>query len=188
MLIAITATDKSLQAEVDPRFGRAAYYLIVDTTSGEITALDNSDGINAANGAGTGAVQRLSEAGVQKLYTGRIGPKAAAALEQAAITCYENISGTVQTVLEQLEAGDAPAPDESLRETQVPSPPQHGPEILPGAGRGQGRGRGMGRGRGLGLGGGRGACFSATPATPTRPQSETFEKERVPDSKYRLIN
>ncbi|MEA3362298.1 MAG: NifB/NifX family molybdenum-iron cluster-binding protein, partial [Thermodesulfobacteriota bacterium] len=70
MLIAITALENSLQSEIDPRFGRAAHYMIINTVTNEVTAHNNSDGINASNGAGTGAAQTLSEYGVEALYTG----------------------------------------------------------------------------------------------------------------------
>ncbi|MFK5926922.1 MAG: NifB/NifX family molybdenum-iron cluster-binding protein, partial [Desulfuromusa sp.] len=67
MLIAITAQENSLQSEIDPRFGRAAYYMIVNTETDEVTVHDNSAGVGASNGAGTGAAQTLSEYGVEAL-------------------------------------------------------------------------------------------------------------------------
>ncbi len=157
MLIAITAVGDTLQAEVDPRFGRAAYYMVVNTETGEVKAHDNSDGINAANGAGTGAAQTLSELGVEALYTGRVGPKAAAVLNQAGIPYYENISGTVAEVLEQLDQGlpaTAAATPGDNRTTAAGSPSFR--DAAPGAGQGMGGGRGQGLGRGMGMGGGRG--------------------------------
>jgi len=161
MLIAITATENSLQAEIDPRFGRAAYYMIINTITGETMPHDNSDGINASNGAGTGAAQTLSEYGVEALYTGRVGPKAAEVLDKAGIPYYENISGTVQQLLDRLKNGEAmqtnPTPTATappVRDTD-PVSAQTCPGALlgsteRGAGRGQGMGRGMGQGRGAG--------------------------------------
>ena len=121
MLIAITALENSLQSEIDPRFGRAAYYMIVNTETDEITVHNNSDGINASNGAGTGAVQTLSEYGVEALYTGRVGPKAAEVLNQAKIPYYENITGTVQSVLDQLKGGKVSQNTDQNNLTQVGS-------------------------------------------------------------------
>ena len=176
MLIAITAMENSLQSEIDPRFGRSAYYMIVNTETGEVTVHDNSDGVNASNGAGTGAAQTLSEYGVETLYTGRVGPKAADVLNRANIVYYENITGTVQDILDRLENGEAfkstkatgqsnysfTGEQPSAREasggtTQYPGAMSGIKRGLGmGAGRGQGAGRGMGSGRGRGLGGGRG--------------------------------
>jgi len=172
MLIAITALENSMQSEIDPRFGRAAYYMIVNTETDEVTAHDNSDGIGASNGAGTGAAQTLSEYGVEALYTGSVGPKAADVLGKANIPYYENITGTVQGVLDQLKAGAAPQnipkidQDNSVQTgnqpaiDETPATAPQCPGAIPGAGRGMGmgagRGQGMGRGMGAGRGGGRG--------------------------------
>ena len=178
MLIAITALENSLQSEIDPRFGRAAYYMIVNTETDEVTTHNNSDGVGASNGAGTGAAQTLSEYGVEALYTGSVGPKAAEVLNQAKIPYYENITGTVQSVLDQLKNGhisqnnlqaeqnnsapveNQPAPNETPAiAPQCPGAlPGVGQGMGMGAGRGMGMGRGMGAGRGVGRGQGRGMC------------------------------
>lgn len=205
MLIAITATGNSLQAEVDPRFGRAAYYMVVNTETGDVKAHDNSDGINASNGAGTGAAQTLSELGVQALYTGRVGPKAAEVLNQANIPYYENITGTVQDVLNRIDQGDiqqaapqAASAPEPTNQTPYQEPMQGGGRgsgqgmgrgMGMGSGRGQGMGRGMGSGRGRGMGMGRGACYtdrtSTEPIRQTTPEAE--KKKTAKTSKYRLV-
>ncbi|MCK5913656.1 MAG: NifB/NifX family molybdenum-iron cluster-binding protein [Desulfuromusa sp.] len=172
MLIAITALENSLQSAIDPRFGRAAYYMIVNTATDEVTAHNNSDGVGASNGAGTGAAQTLSEYGVEALYTGSVGPKAADVLQKANIPYYENITGTVQSVLDQLKAGAAPQNTPPIDQNnsaqtgnpqitnETPTAADQCPGALPGAGRGMGigagRGQGMGRGTGAGRGGGRG--------------------------------
>jgi predicted Fe-Mo cluster-binding NifX family protein len=160
MLIAITALENSLQSEIDPRFGRAAYYMIVNTETDEVIVHNNSDGVAASNGAGTGAAQTLSEFGVEALYTGSVGPKAAAVLKTAKIPYYENITGTVQGVLDQLKKGTMPQSATMMDQTnsaplETPTENNITPQC-PGAGTGQGRGQGMGAGRGQGMGAGRG--------------------------------
>ena len=169
MLIAITALENTLQSEIDPRFGRAAFYMIVNTETDEITIHNNSDGISAANGAGTGAAQTLAEYGVKALYTGNVGPKAAVVLEKAQIQYYENITGTVQGVIDQLKNGDIPQKTSKHSPAQTEGQPtlNNNPVVAPQcpgallgtrrgtgirAGRGQGMGRGMGRGTGRGKG------------------------------------
>lgn len=117
MIIAITAKEASLQSEVDPRFGRAAYFLIANSLTGEVYAHDNSDGIDAENGAGTGASQQLAEYKVDVLYTGHVGPKAAEVLEKAKIAYHENTTGTVEEVLSRIPAESLPqaeAPEETV--------------------------------------------------------------------------
>ncbi|SDZ83375.1 Predicted Fe-Mo cluster-binding protein, NifX family [Desulfuromusa kysingii] len=171
MLIAITAQENSLQSEIDPRFGRAAYYLIINTETDEVTGHDNSAGINAANGAGTGAAQTLSEYGVEALYTGKVGPKAAEVLNQAKIPYFEDISGTVQDVLDQIKGGGSPK--QAIANSNTPTASQtvinpdsdvasRCPGALTGAGRRMGNGCGQGQGKrcgsGRGQGQGRGGC------------------------------
>ena len=171
MLIAFTAMENSLEAVIDPRFGRAAFYIIVDTETDEITIHDNSSGINAANGAGTGAAQTLSEYGVKKLYTGRVGPKAAAVLDTAGIQYYENVTGTVRDALNQIKTGDFSSTESAAQ--QPPTSPATetgttGSSVCPGAlptgggyrmaGQRRGIGRVRGAGRGQGTGRGRGMC------------------------------
>ena len=168
MLIAVTALEDSLQSVIDPRFGRAAYYMIINTATGEVTSHNNSDGVGASNGAGTGAAQTLSEYGVEALYTGSVGPKAADVLQKANIRYYENITGTVQNLLDQLKGGEispeATQPKQNISAAAAISaednPASQCPGALTGAGRGlgmgAGRGQGMGRGMGAGRGGGRG--------------------------------
>jgi predicted Fe-Mo cluster-binding NifX family protein len=102
MIIAVTAKEASLQSEVDPRFGRAAYFLIANSLTGEVYAHDNSEGVEAGNGAGTGAAQLLAEYKVNVLYTGSVGPKAAEVLDKAKIAYHENTTGTIEEVLDRL--------------------------------------------------------------------------------------
>ena len=172
MIIAITAKESSLQSEVDPRFGRAAYFLIANSLTGEVYAHDNTAGIEADNGAGTGASQLLAEYKVDVLYTGHVGPKAADVLEKAKIPYYENITGTVQSVIDRLKNGDiqqnATLTDQNTSAQTGNQPTMNDnpavapqcPGAIPGAkrgmGMGAGRGQGMGRGMGAGRGGGRG--------------------------------
>ncbi len=173
MLIAFTAMENSLEAAIDPRFGRAAFYIIVNTVTDEVTIHDNSDGINASNGAGTGAAQTLSEYGVEELYTGRVGPKAAEVLDKAGIRYYENITGTVQEALNQIKSGQlSPMAAPAQQPVEPPVKPVESAATCPGAlpagpgyriaGQGRGMGRGMGAGRGVGrgqgMGRGRGMC------------------------------
>lgn len=171
MLIAFTAMENSLEALIDPRFGRAAYYIIINTETDDVTIHDNSDGINASNGAGTGAAQTLSEYGVTELYTGRVGPKAADVLDTAGIIYHENVRGTVQEILAKIKTGNFSPSTVAVKQSPV-SPVEEieatvNP-VCPGAlpagmgyrmtGQGRGLGRGKGAGRGQGAGRGRGMC------------------------------
>ena len=57
MKVAVTAYGPGLESEVDPRFGRARYILVVDSDSGGLVeTLDNEKNMNAMGGAGVQAV------------------------------------------------------------------------------------------------------------------------------------
>jgi len=75
MKIALSATAPSLDAEVDPRFGRCRYFIIVDSQSMEFEAVDNSNAM-AAGGAGISTAQMIASKGVEVVLTGNCGPNA----------------------------------------------------------------------------------------------------------------
>jgi predicted Fe-Mo cluster-binding NifX family protein len=104
--IAITSKGKSMDAEVDPRFGRARYLIVFDTESGSLDALDNQEGIDAAQGAGIMAGQAVASSGAEALITGNCGPKAFNVLRSAGIKVYIGASGTVRQAIEAHDAGE----------------------------------------------------------------------------------
>ncbi len=106
MKVAISAKGTDLQAETDPRFGRGAYILIVDSTTREVEAIDNSENVNAFKGAGIKAATMIADKGVEVLMTGHCGPKAFAVAEAAGIKVVNDISGTAGEALDKLLAGD----------------------------------------------------------------------------------
>ena len=143
MKIGISATGKDLSSTVDPRFGRAAYLLIVDSdTKIIIEAIDNQAASEAAQGAGIKAAGLIADAGAGAVLTGVVGPKAAAVCEKAGIAMLNNITGTVAEAIDQFRAGeDAPAPG-------TPSPPRTGSQ--PASPCRQKKGKGLSRGCGTG--------------------------------------
>ncbi len=76
MKIALTISEKNENSTVDPRFGRAPYFLIYDDTTGEKKIIDNSQNLNAMQGAGIQAAQNLLKENPNVLITGNVGPKA----------------------------------------------------------------------------------------------------------------
>ncbi|SHJ24280.1 Predicted Fe-Mo cluster-binding protein, NifX family [Malonomonas rubra DSM 5091] len=99
MIVAVTAQEGRIDSPIDERFGRAPFFMIANSDTMEVYAFDNSEGVNAGNGAGTGAAQLMAEQKVEVLYTGKVGPKASEALDKAGIKVVEGISGTVEEVL-----------------------------------------------------------------------------------------
>jgi predicted Fe-Mo cluster-binding NifX family protein len=105
MKVAVTAQGRELTSQVDPRFGRSACFLIVDTETGDHQVLDNTQNLGAAQGAGIQAAQSLVKQGVGAVLTGHCGPKAFQTLQAAGIEIYVGVTGTVQDALAGLAAG-----------------------------------------------------------------------------------
>lgn len=96
--ICITATGKDLSAEVDPRFGRARYFLIVDPHTMDFEVIDNAN-TEVAHGAGIQTAQLISSKNVDAVLTGNCGPNAHRVLQTAGVKVITGISGTVENVL-----------------------------------------------------------------------------------------
>ncbi len=105
MKIAVSAQGPDLDSPVDPRFGRAKNFVVVDTETGQHTAHDNQLNLNAVQGAGIQSARTVVELGVEAVLTGNVGPKAHAALQAAGIQIYIGMSGTVRDASEQFKAG-----------------------------------------------------------------------------------
>jgi predicted Fe-Mo cluster-binding NifX family protein len=103
--VVVTTKSEGIDSEVDPRFGRARYFVMVDTDSGESKSIDNAGGIAAAQGAGVQAAETLCRLGAECLVTGHCGPKAFRALQAAGIVVYTGASGTAEDAVGQLRSG-----------------------------------------------------------------------------------
>ena len=106
MKIAVSAREPSLESQVDPRFGRAAHFVIVDTESGEHEVIENSQNLGAAQGAGIQSAQAVIQAGAQALLTGNCGPKAFRVLQSANVQIFVGVDGTLEEVLDRFKAGE----------------------------------------------------------------------------------
>jgi predicted Fe-Mo cluster-binding NifX family protein len=105
MRIAVTAKDTTLEADVDPRFGRAAYILLVDTENMKFEVIDNAENANALKGAGIQAAGMISRAGADVLLTGFCGPNAFKTLSAADIDVVSDVAGTVKEALQLYQKG-----------------------------------------------------------------------------------
>jgi predicted Fe-Mo cluster-binding NifX family protein len=104
MKFAVTSQGPDLAAQVDPHFGRARFFWIVDSENGQQTVVNNEAGTSAAQGAGIQAVQTLAKFGVQAVVTGHVGPKAWTALQAANISVYAANGGTVEQAMKSFMA------------------------------------------------------------------------------------
>lgn len=106
MKIAVSATGGDMSSAVDPRFGRAKQFIVVDTDTGEWSAHDNAQNLNAAQGAGIQAGETVARMGVEAVITGNVGPKAFRALAAAGVKVYLCVDATVEESVRRLQAGD----------------------------------------------------------------------------------
>lgn len=105
MKVAVTAQGQDLAAAVDPRFGRAKFFVVVDPETGEFSANDNSQNLNAAQGAGIQAGRHVVDLGVDAVITGNVGPKAFATLQAGEVKIFTGATGTVAEAVAQFRAG-----------------------------------------------------------------------------------
>ena len=105
MKIAVTSKGTDLDAQVDPRFGRAKYILIIEMDDGRLDVLDNADNVNAFKGAGIQAAVSVGDSGADVLLTGYCGPNAFKTLAAAEVKVANDVSGTVREALEAFKTG-----------------------------------------------------------------------------------
>jgi len=107
MKVCITTRGEGLTAEVDPTFGRAAYFLFVDTDTlgSNAPAVESVENVPGAHGAGVQAAQTVAEKGATVVITGSVGPNAYQGLAAAGIEIYTGATGTVEQALADFQAG-----------------------------------------------------------------------------------
>lgn len=146
MKLCVTSTGNSLDSKADQSFGRAPYFIIIDTDTLSFEAVVNSSA-DASQGAGIAAAQTISDLEANGLLTGYVGPKALMALENTGITIYEGVStqDTVGEAVEKFNAGTY-----KVKDKEAPSSAKASGKCRAGGGMGRGRGGGKGMGRGFG--------------------------------------
>ncbi|MGQ9781794.1 MAG: NifB/NifX family molybdenum-iron cluster-binding protein [Nitrososphaeria archaeon] len=165
MKIAVSSTGGSLEAQVDPRFGRCPYFLIVDTDTMEFEAIENT-GAGEVSGAGIQTAENIVAKNVQVVITGSVGPNAYQVLSSANIKVMIGAYGTVRNAIENFKRGQ-------LREASAPSPIGW---RTGGMGAGRRGGRGMNVGQGIsGMGG-----------PPPAPPQHTSREEEIAMLEYQM--
>lgn len=105
--IAVSAQSPHLDDFLDPRFGRAAGFIIVDPQTMEHEYIDNGESQVRPQGAGIQAAEIVARTGAKVVLTGYVGPKAFQALQAAGITIAQNLEGlTVREAIKRYSGGD----------------------------------------------------------------------------------
>lgn len=105
MKICVTATADTFDAAIDPRFGRAPYFMIVDSEDMSFEAVNNT-AAGTMSGAGIQAAQTVASKGAKVVITGNVGPNAFQALSSAETKIVVGAHGTVREVIEKSKRGE----------------------------------------------------------------------------------
>ncbi len=117
MKIAVTSKSNNLESEIDPRFGRCSYFIIVDSETMSFESISNESSM-ASGGAGIQAAQTVAKAGVEVVVTGNMGPNAFQTLSAAGIIVFTGANGTVKEAIEKYKKGE-------LKEAEAPNVGSH---------------------------------------------------------------
>jgi len=143
MKVAVSSNGNNLDAQLDPRFGRCAFFLVVNLDDISFEAFPNASAVQSG-GAGIQAAQFLASQGVAAVITGNCGPNAVQTLSAAGIELFAGQTGTVKEVVERLKKGHLSPTSEATVDSHF--------GMGSGGGGGMGRGMGGGRGQGRGMG------------------------------------
>jgi len=113
MKICVTAQGKTLDDQVDPRFGRCQFFIVVDTDTLDFEAVENQS-TQFSGGAGIQSGQLMASKGVKAVLTGNVGPNAFQTLTAGGIKIYTGLSGKIRDAVEKYKGG-------SLKPTENPN-------------------------------------------------------------------
>ena len=105
MIICITSEGNNLDSKVDPRFGRAQYFIFYDDETSQFEAVQNEN-VTGTGGVGVQSGQLVAGKQTKTVLTGSVGPNASQTLESAGIDVVLNVEGRVKEVIEQFKKGE----------------------------------------------------------------------------------
>jgi predicted Fe-Mo cluster-binding NifX family protein len=107
MKVAISAQSDDIDALVDPRFGRARWFIVADLETDAWSAFDNGANVDASGGAGVQAGSTVASQGAEAVITGNVGPNAHRVLATAGVAIYQAANGvSVRDALAALRRGE----------------------------------------------------------------------------------
>jgi len=189
MKIAVSSSGTNLDSQIDPRFGRCDYFIIVNTDDMSFEAFDN-EAIALGGGAGIQSSQFVVSKGAEAVITGNVGPNAVHTLSAAGVKIFMGQTGSVREAVERYRRGDI-KPEGSPNVTDHYGMGGGASGISRGMGMGRSMGRGMGMGKGMGrcMASGMGASGSITPdSSKTASLSREEELKQLKDQANDLLS
>jgi predicted Fe-Mo cluster-binding NifX family protein len=104
MKVAITSTGTTLEAPMDPRFGRCKSFLLVETDDMSVEVIDNLNS-SLGSGAGIQSAQLVARHGAKAVLTGRCGPNARETIREAGIELFVGCQGNAIDAVERFKSG-----------------------------------------------------------------------------------
>lgn len=106
MRLALSSVGKELDSDLDPRFGRTAFFIVVDLETMAFEVVENTQNLNLPQGAGIQAGKTVADKKVDVLITGHCGPKAFKVLQNAGIKIATGAHGKIRDAIEQFKKGE----------------------------------------------------------------------------------
>lgn len=101
MKVAISSTGENLDSDIDLGFGRAYGFIVFDLKTEEYKFVNNTQNLQASQGAGIQAAQTVVNHEVDALITGHCGPKAFKVLSVADVEIYFGVEGSIKEVIQK---------------------------------------------------------------------------------------
>jgi predicted Fe-Mo cluster-binding NifX family protein len=151
MKIAVSSSGQNLGSPIDPRFGRCAYFLIVETDDMSFNAFVN-ESETLRGGAGIQSAQFVASKGAKAVITGNCGPNAIKTLSAAGVRVFLRVTGSILEAVEKYKSGSLPSVGKADVSARIGLSDKNEVEMqrqqAPGDKKGLGRGMGMGRRQG----------------------------------------
>ena len=112
MKVAVSSTGSDLDAQVDPRFGRCAYFLIVNPDDMAFEAFEN-ESMSLGGGAGIQSAQFVASKGATVVITGNVGPNAVRTLNAAGLEVIVGVGGPIREAIERYRRGELSPTDQA---------------------------------------------------------------------------
>lgn len=105
MKVAVSSNRDNLDAQLEQRLGRCAFFLVVNTDDMSFEAFKNEGAVHGGD-ADIQAARFLASQGVEAVITGNCGPNVVQTLSTAGIELFGEQAGLVREVVKRFKSGN----------------------------------------------------------------------------------